>query len=156
MNRFASFSVAIVLAAAYAFADTPTAPTAPTAPPKMTFRVLQGDTHLSAFEHDVMPYRSRDVVIVVIKDTVRCGQKPINTSFAIKASQIVLHYELTPAAPDAANCVLGSQFKIENVPHRDLTVAFSDDHEAATVASMQKCPNYNPKTDDVWKCLVPK
>ena len=61
MNRFALFPVAIVLAAAYAFADSPTAP------PKMTFRVLQGDTHLSAFEHDVMPYRSRDVVIVVSK-----------------------------------------------------------------------------------------
>src|ERR1039458_4579652 len=149
MNRFALFPVAIVLAAAYAFADSPTAP------PKMTFRVLQGDTHLSAFEHDVMPYRSRDVVIVVIKDTFRCGQKPINTSFAIKASQIALHFDLTPAAPAAPTCPLVSEFKIENVHNQELTVAFSGGHEAAIVASMQQCPNYNPKTDDVWECLVP-
>jgi len=146
---FASFSVALVLAAAYAFADTPTEP------PKMTFTAFPLDTKVLTSDK-VTPYRVEDTVLVVIKDNVRCGQKPVYASFAIKASQIVLHYELTPAAPDAANCVLGSQFKIENVPHRDLTVAFSDGQEAATVASMQKCPNYNPKTDDVWKCLVPK
>jgi hypothetical protein len=62
---------------------------------------------------------------------------------------------LTPAAPDAVNCILGSEFKITNVPHKDLAVAFSGGHEAATVVSMQKCPSYNPKTDDVWECLVP-
>jgi hypothetical protein len=150
MSRFASFSVAIVLAAAYAFADTHTEP------PTMVFRVLQGDTHLSVFKRDVMPYRSGDVVIVIAKDTVRCGQKPINTSVALKGSQIALHYDLTPAAPDAPTCPLVSEFLIGNVPDRELTVAFSGGPEAATVAKMQKCPNYNPKTDDVWECLIPK
>jgi hypothetical protein len=150
MSRFTSFSVALVLAAPYAFADTPTGP------PKLVFRVLQGDTHLSAFEHDVMPYRSGDVLIVVVKDTVRCGQKPIHTSVALKGSQIALHYKLTPAAPDAAKCPLVSEFLIGNVPDRELTVTFSGGPEAATVAAMQKCPNYNPKTDDVWECLIPK
>ena len=150
MNRFASFSVAIVLAAANAYADTPTAP------PKMTFRVLQGDTHLSALEHEVSPFRFGDMVKVVIKDTVRCGQRPINTSFEIKASQIALHYDLTPAAIAASTCSLVSEFKIENVPDEELTVAFSGGSGAATVAEMQKCPNYNPKTADVWDCLIPK
>jgi len=51
---------------------------------------------------------------------------------------------------------LVSEFKIENVPNQELTVAFSRGHEAAIVASMQQCPNYNPKTDDVWECLLPK
>ena len=149
MNKFALFPVAIALAAAsFAFADTPTEP------PKMTFSTFSAETKVLTSDK-VTPYRVEDTVLVVIKDNVRCGQKPVNASFAIKASKIVLHYDLTPAAPDAANCVLGSQFKIENVPHRDLTVSFSDGTEAATVASMQKCPNYNPKTDDVWKCLVP-
>jgi hypothetical protein len=150
MNRFASFSVALVLAAPYAFADTPTGP------PTLVFRVLQGDTHLSAFEHNVMPYRTGDVLIVVVKDTVRCGQKPIKPSVALKGSQIALHYHLTPAAPHASTCPVVSEFLIGNVPDRELTVAFSGGPEAASVAAMQKCPSYNPKTDDVWDCLVPK
>jgi hypothetical protein len=149
MSRFASFSIAIVLAAAYAVAD------ARTDPPKMTFRDFSAETKILTSDK-VTPYRFKDIVIVVIKDTVGCGQKPITPSFKIKAGQIALHYELTPAPPDAAKCTLGSEFKIENVPDRELTVAFSGGHEAATVASMQKCPNYNPKTDDVWECLVPK
>ena len=150
MSRFTSFSVALVLAAPYAFADTPTGP------PTLVFRVLQGDTHLSAFEHNVMPYRTGDVLIVVVKDTVSCGQKPIHTSVALKGSQIALHYKLTPAAPDASTCPVVSEFLIGNVPDRELTVAFSGGPEAASVAAMQKCPSYNPKTDDVWECLVPK
>jgi hypothetical protein len=137
------------LAAAYAFADTPTGP------PKMTFRPFPPETKILTSDK-VTPYRFKDMVLVVIKDNVRCGQNPINASFAMKASQIVLRYDLTPAAPNAANCILGSEFKIENVPHRDHSVAFSGGHETATVAAMQKCPNYNPKTDDVWECLVPK
>jgi len=149
MSRFAPFSVAIVLAAAFAFADTPTEP------PKMTFHVFPPETKITASDK-VSPYRFKDMVIVVIKDNVRCGQKPINASFAIKGSQIALRYDLTPAAPDAANCVLGSEFRLQNVPDMEVTVAFSGGHEAATVASMQKCPTYNPKTDDVWECLVPK
>ncbi len=151
MSRIASlsFAVAIVFAAAYAVADTPTEP------PKMTFHAFPPETKITASDK-VSPYRFKDMVIVVIKDNVRCGQKPINASFAIKGSQIALHYDLTPAAPDAANCVLGSEFRLQNVPDMEVTVAFAGGHEAATVASMQKCPNYNPKTDDVWECLVPK
>ena len=149
MSRFASFSVAIVLAAAYAFADTPTAP------PKMTFRSFAPEIKVATSDK-VTPYRFEDLVLVVIKDDLRCGQQPINTSFAIKGGQIVLHYDLTPAAPGAGPCVLGSEFKIENVPHMDLSVAFSEGHGAPIVVSMQKCQSYNPKTDDVWECLVPK
>jgi len=111
---------------------------------------------MSAFEDKVTPYRVEDMVLVVIKDSVLCGQKATKPSFAIKGNQIVLHYDLTPAPPGTTTkCILASEFKIENVPHRDLTVSFSDGTEAATVASMQKCPNYNPTTDDVWQCLVP-
>ena len=147
---FASFSIALVLAAGYAFADTPTESA------KMTFRDVGAERQMSAFEDKITPYRFEDIVLVVIKDSVICGQKATKASFAIKGNEIALHYELTPALPGTtAKCTLASEFKIENVPHRDLTVAFSDDHEAATVASMQKCPNYNPKTDDVWQCLVP-
>jgi hypothetical protein len=146
---FASFSVALVLAAAPAFADTPTKT------PKMTFHSFAPETSIATSDK-VTPYRVEDMVLVVIKDSLRCGQKPINASFAIKGGQIALHYDLTPAGPDTATCILGSEFKIENVPHRDLTIAFSEGHEAAIVASMQKCPTYNPKTDDVWECLVPK
>ena len=151
MSRFASFSfaVAIVLAATYAVADTPTEP------PKMTFSTFSAETKVLTSDK-VTPYRAEDTVLVVIKDNVRCGQKPINASFAIKGSQIALRYDLTPAAPDAANCVLGSEFRIQNVPDMEVTVAFSGGHEAATVRQMQKCPTYNPKTDDVWECLVPK
>jgi hypothetical protein len=149
MNKFTSFSVALVLAAPYAFADTPTAP------PKMTFRSFAPEIKVATSDK-VTPYRFEDLVLVVIKDDLRCGQQPINTSFAIKGGQIALHYDLTPAAPNAAPCVLGSEFKIENVPHKDLTVTFSEGHGAPIVVSMQKCPNYNPKTDDVWECLVAK
>jgi hypothetical protein len=152
MNKFALFPVSIALAAAsFAFADTPTES------PKMTFRNVQAEPQMSAFKDKVTPYRSEDIVLVIIRDTVLCGQTPTHASFAIKGNQIALHYELTPAPSGATTkCTLASEFKIENVPHQDLTVSFSGGPEAATVASMQKCPNYNPKTDDVWECLVPK
>jgi hypothetical protein len=149
MNKLSLFSIAILLAADYAAAD------APTAPPKMTFHAFPAETKILTTDK-VSPWRSEDTVLVVIKDNVHCGQKPVNASFAIKASQIVLHYELTPAVPDVPNCIVGSEFKIENVPHKDLAVAFSGGHEAATVVSMQKCPHYKPNTDDIWQCLVPK
>ena len=151
MNKFALFPVAIALAAAsFAFADTPTESS------KMTFRDIKAEPQMSAMADKVTPYRFEDFVLVIIKDTILCGQKATNASFAIKGNQIALHYELTPAPPGATTkCSLGSEFKIEYVPDRELTVAFSGGHEAAMVASMQKCPNYNPKTDDVWQCLVP-
>ena len=95
MSRFALFSVAIVLAATYAVADTPTES------PKMTFRDVKGEPQMSALKDKVTPYRFEDMVLVIIKDTARCGQKPTNASFAIKGNQIALHYELTPAPPGA-------------------------------------------------------
>ena len=151
MNKIALFPIAVTLAAAYAFADTPKDS------PKMTFRDVKAEPQMSAFKDKVSPYRSEDIVLVVIRDTVLCGQKATNASFAIKGNQIALHYELTPAPSGATTkCTLASEFKIENVPHTDLTVSFSGGPEAATVALMQKCPTYNPKTDDVWECLVPK
>lgn len=150
MSRFISFSIIFALAAACAFADTPTGS------PKMTFRDVKAEPQASSLADKVTPFRSEDIVLVMIKDTVQCGQKATNASFAIKGKQIALHYDLTPAAPGASTkCTLASEFKIENVPHEDLTVSFSGGSEAPTVASMQKCPNYNPKTDDVWECLVP-
>jgi hypothetical protein len=150
MNRFVLCSVAFALAAAFAFADTPTESA------KMTFRDVGAERQMAAFEDKITPYRFEDMVLVVIKDSVICGQKATKASFAIKGNEIALHYELTPALPDTtAKCILASEFKIENVPHRDLTVSFAEGPEAATVVSMQKCPNYNPKTDDVWQCLVP-
>jgi hypothetical protein len=150
MNKIALFPIAVTLAAAYAFADTPKDS------PKMTFRDVKAEPQMSAIKDKVTPYRSEELVLVIIKDTVLCGQKATNASFAIKGNEIALHYELT-AAPSGATtkCTLASEFKIENVPHKDLTVSFSGGPEAATVALMQKCPNYNPKTDDVWECLVP-
>ena len=148
MNKIALLPIVVTLATGYAFGD------APKAPPKMTFRTFSAETRIATTDR-VTPYRFEDVLLVVIKDSLRCGQKPVDASFSIKAGQVSLHYNLTPAAPDAGNCVLGSEFKIENVPHRDLTVSFSEDHGAPIVAAMQKCPNYNPKTDDVWECLVP-
>ena len=149
MKNTALFPIAVCFAAANAFAETPTQSA------QMTFRDVRAEPQMSAFKDKVTPYRTEDMVLVIIKDTVRCGQKPIHPSFAIKGNQIALHYELTPGAPEAPKCTLASEFKIENVPHRDLTVAFSGGSEVPTVASMQKCPNYNPKTDDVWECLVP-
>ena len=150
MNKIALFPIAVTLAAAYAFADTPKDS------PKMTFRDVKAEPQMSAFKDKVSSYRYEDTVIVVIKDTVQCGQKATNASSAIKENQIALHYELTPAPSGATTkCTLASEFKIENVPHRDLAVSFAEGSESATVVSMQKCPNYNPTTDDVWQCLVP-
>ena len=151
MKRFVLFSVPIALVAAFAFADTP-----PTTSARMTFRGVKAEPQMSAMADKVNPYRFEDIVLVIIKDTIFCGQNATNASFAIEGNKIALHYDLTPAAPGVtAKCTLASEFKLENVPHRDLTVSFSDGTEAATVASMQKCPNYNPTTDDVWQCLVP-
>ena len=150
MIRFVLCSVAFALAAAFAFADTPTDSS------KMTFRDVRAERQMAAFEDKITPYRFEDMVLVVIKDSAICGQKATKASFAIKGNEIALHYELTPALPNTtAKCILASEFKIENVPHRDLAVSFAEGSESATVVAMQKCPNYNPTTDDVWQCLVP-
>ncbi len=152
MSRIASFSfaVAIVLAATYAVADTPKDSA------KMTFRAVRAELQMSAFKDKVSAYRHEDTVIVVVKDAILCGQKATNASFAIKEHQIALRYELTPPPLGViAKCTLASEFVIENIPHQDLTISFSGGPEPATTVSMQKCPNYNPKTDDVWQCLVP-
>jgi hypothetical protein len=150
MNKIALFPIAVTLAAAYAFADTPKDP------PKMTFHDMKAQPQMSAIKDKVSAYRTEDIVLVVVKDTVHCGQKAANASFALKEKQIALRYELTPTPSGATTqCTLGSEFVIVNVPHQDLTVSFSGGPEAATTVSMQKCPNYNPKTDDVWQCLVP-
>jgi hypothetical protein len=150
MNRFVLFSVPFALVAAFAFADTPTESS------KMTFRDVGAERRMSVFEDTVTSYRFEDMVLVIVKDSVICGQKAIKPSFAIKGDQIALHYDLTPAPPGTTSkCILASEFMIENAPHRDLNVSFSDGTEAPTVVSMQKCSNYNPRTDDVWQCLVP-
>lgn len=146
-----SFGVAVVMSAAYAVADTPTGPV------KLTFRDIGAEAQMSAFRDKITPYRAEDIVIAVSKDTVICGQKATHATAAVTGDQLVLRYELTPApSGTTTKCTLISEFKVENLPHRDLVVSFSGGPEPATTVSMQKCPNYNPKTDDVWECLVPK
>lgn len=147
-NTLISFAVA--LASTWALADTPTLA------PKMIFRAVRTEPQMSAFNDKVSAYRTEDTVIVVVKDTVLCGQKPIDASFAIGKNEIALRYELTPPpSGGTTKCTLASEFVINNVPHRDLAISFSSGSEPTTTVSMQKCPNYSPKTDDVWECLVP-
>jgi hypothetical protein len=96
-----------------------------------------------------------DLILVVVNDPVRCGQKPLNSTFELKAERLLLHYDLTPADPGAAACALVTEFTIQNAPHNDLAIAFSGGPEPASVAAMQKCPKYNPTTDDIFECLMP-
>jgi hypothetical protein len=98
MNRFALFPVAILLASAFAFADTPAGP------PKMTFRAFPPETKVSTTDK-VTRFRSLETVIVVIKDTVRCGQKPVKASFAIKTSQIILRIASLDLLPGMSHCL---------------------------------------------------
>jgi hypothetical protein len=152
MRKFAALPIACVLttACALAFAGPP-----PTDPPTMKFRVLPSATKLPSSDHTVMPYRMNDLILVVVSDPVRCGQTPVKPSFDLSSEKLQLHYDLTPATADAAACTLVTEFTIQNAPHKDVTVAFSGGPEPASVAAMQKCPKYDPKTDDVWECLHP-
>jgi hypothetical protein len=138
------------IACALAIAGTP-----PTEAPTMKFRVLPSETKLPSSTHTVMPYRMNDLILVVVNDPVRCGQNPVKPSFELKSETLQLRYDLTPAEPGAAACTLVTEFTILNAPHKDVTVAFSGGPEPASVAAMQKCPKYNPKTDDVFECLMP-
>jgi hypothetical protein len=152
MSKLAALSLACVFAAASTLllAGPP-----PTEAPTMKFRVLPANEKIPSTEHAVTPYRINDLVHTVVKDPVRCGQKPVNPSFELKPGQLVLRYELTPASPGAAACTVVSEFNIQNVPHEDVTVSFSGGGEALSVAAMKKCSFYDPKTNDVWECLTP-
>jgi hypothetical protein len=108
-----------------------------------------------ASEHKITPFRINDLMHVVVKDPIRCGQKPLNPAFDLKPGQLVLHYDLTPANPGAGACTLVTEFDIQNAPHQDIMVSFSGGAESASLAALKKCSFYQPKTDDVYECLSP-
>ena len=106
-------------------------------------------------EHKVTPYRLYDKMLVTVWDPVNCGQKPSNPAFSIEQGKLLLSYALSPAQAGAKRCTLVSQFTVFNVPHRDLEIHFAGGPENYTVATLRRCPNFNPTTDDIWECLAP-
>lgn len=152
MSKIVFLPAAAVLAAisALALAGPP-----PSEAPTMKFRVLPMEEKVPASEHKITPYRINDLMHVVVRDPVRCGQKPLNPSFELKPGQLVLHYDLTAANPGAGACTLSTEFNIQNAPHQDLQVSFSGGGEAASVAALKRCSFYHPTSDDVYECLTP-
>ena len=122
--------------------------------PRLEFAALPAKTG-TRLEHKVMPYRIFDKMVISVEDPVYCGQEAVNPTFAIEGGRLLVNYELTPQSSDQ-RCVLVSQFVVSNVPHRNLDVHFAGGAEPYAVAMLGKCPNYTPKSDDVWECLVPE
>ena len=153
MGKFALSSAAVILSTVCwtAMAGPP-----PTETPTMGFRVLPSTTKFPSADHSVMPYRINDLIQVVVNDPIRCGQTPVSPTFQLESGKLKLHYDLTPAAANAAGCTVMTEFTIRNAPHQDLVVEFSGGPEKASVAAMQKCPKYEPKAADVWECLHPE
>jgi hypothetical protein len=152
MRKIARTSAAVILSAACwtAMAGPP-----PSEAPTMSFRVLPSTTKFPSSDHSVMPYRINDLIQVVVNDPIRCGQTPVSPTFRLESGTLKLHYDLTPAAQNAAGCTVMTEFTIRNAPHQDLAVEFSGGPETPSVAAMQKCPKYDPKDADVWECLHP-
>jgi len=130
----------------------------PVGPVTLAFRTIPVEG-VPINEHKVTPYRLFDKMIVTVWDPVACGQKPVNPAFSIKGDKLFLSYALSPtlSGPDAMkpHCTLVSEFDVSNVPHRDLEVHFAGGPEPYVVATLKKCPNYQPKTSDIWECLSP-
>ena len=136
---------------AWAFAELPT----PGGPPRLEFHSIPIEGALT-LEHKVTPYRLFDKMIVTVSDPVSCGQKPMKPAFSIQGDKLLLSYSLSPASPDAKHCTLISEFDVLNVPHRDLVIEFAGGPEPYVVATLKKCPNYRPHSDDIWECLAPE
>lgn len=125
-----------------------------TGTPSLEFRAIPLEA-LGPAEHRVTPYRLFDKMVVTVWDPVACGQKAINPTFSIVGEKLMLGYSLTSASPGAARCVLVSEFDVSNLPHRDIEVLFAGGPEPYTIAKLKKCPNYSPKNEDVYECLMP-
>ena len=140
----------VSVAITFAFAQLPGAGT----PPSLEFRTIPIEGAANS-DHKVTPYRLFDKIIVTVWDPIVCGQKPVNPAFSIKDDKLFLSYALSPATAEGKRCTLVSEFDVANVPHRDLSVHFAGGPEPYVVAAMRKCPEYQPKTDDIWECLMP-
>lgn len=125
-----------------------------TGTPTMEFKTIIPEGP-SLKEHKVMPYRFYNRMIVSVWDPVACGQKATNPEFSISGNKLILSYSLSKAPENAKQCSLVSEFQIDNVPHKDLEINFSGEHEPFVVATMKKCGFYKPTSDDVWECLAP-
>ena len=130
----------------------------PIGPVTMEFRTIPVEG-VASTEHKVTPYRLFDKMVVTVWDPVVCGQKPVNPAFSIKDDKLYLSYALSPTLSlvdsQKARCTLVSEFDVSNVPHRDLEVHFAGGPEPYVVATLKRCPNYHPKSNDLWECLSP-
>lgn len=133
-----------------AFAGLPV----PGGAPRLEFRTIPVEG-TPVLEHKVTPYRLRDKMVVTVWDPVYCGQKPIDPAFSIQGEKLFLSYALSSAPAEGKRCTLVSEFDVSNVPHRDIQVNFAGGPEPYTVATLRKCPNYSPATEDIWECLAP-
>ncbi|MCM8621968.1 MAG: hypothetical protein NFW16_09575 [Candidatus Accumulibacter sp.] len=122
--------------------------------PSLQFRTIPLEGARST-EHRVTPYRLFDKLVVTVWDPVVCGQKAVNPAFSIQGDKLFLSYSLSPVEAGVQNCTLVSEFDLSNVPHRDIEVNFAGGPEPYVVAKLRKCPNYTPRSDDIYECLAP-
>lgn len=147
--------LALVLSTASALITPAIAETTPGSAPRLEFTTIPGAI-ATKLEHRVLPYRIFDRMVVTVEDPIYCGQEALNPRFSIEGSSLLLSYELSATWQMEKNCMLVSQFTVFDVPHRDLAVRFAGGHEPYAVAALGRCPNYGPRADDVWECLVPE
>src|SRR5271165_733818 len=147
--RILFISLAIVPAAV--FADPPAGA------PTLKFTSIPVVEKIGAGKHEVFPYRIEDKMVIIVVDPIACGQKPIDPKFNLKGNRLTLQYELTKAPAQAGGppCTAHSTFEINNIPDRELEVAFAGGPEPFTVATMTRCPGNKTTTGDIWDCLVP-
>jgi hypothetical protein len=124
--------------------------------PSLTFKVIQLDNTKGSQQEEVTPYRLFDKMVVTVVDPVVCGQQPVAPRFEFTDNHLTIAYDLTASTAGAnKSCALVSEFVISNAPHGDFEVDFSGGDEPMTVAKLRKCPNYQPKGEDIYECLSP-
>ena len=127
-----------------------------TGTPSLAFKAIQLENIKDRQHEEVTPYRLFDKMVVTVFDPVVCGQKPVAAEFKFTDKHLTIGYDLTPSlAGDNKSCALVSEFVISNAPHGDFEVDFAGGDEPITVAKMRKCPNYQPKGEDIYECLAP-
>jgi hypothetical protein len=97
------------------------------ADPSMNFNSVSVTEPFEVTQHKVNPYRAGDKMIVVVRDPIVCGQRPLDPRYSIAQDQLFVRYDLTNA-PDGeiGSCTELSVFQINGVPagHR-LHVSFA-------------------------------
>ncbi|HEX7156104.1 MAG TPA: hypothetical protein VF229_02755 [Burkholderiaceae bacterium] len=104
--------------------------------PSMKFLSTPAVERSGVQQREVLQYRGRDTLTVVIKEPAACGVRPAQPSFGLKDGTLLLRYRVEGGseAPPARACAATAIFVLRNLPQHDLKVVAEAQRAAAATA----------------------